>query len=78
LQEFRPNYYDLILLDIKIPILNGFELCKKIIEIDETAQIIFITALEYRKNIKDQIYPQLSNNNTIYIRKPIENQKLIK
>jgi DNA-binding response OmpR family regulator len=33
LQEFRPYYYDLILLDIKMPILNGFELCKKIIEL---------------------------------------------
>jgi PleD family two-component response regulator len=29
LQEFRPNYYHLILLDIKMPVLNGFELCKK-------------------------------------------------
>jgi PleD family two-component response regulator len=26
LQEFRPSYYDLILLDIKMPVLNGFEL----------------------------------------------------
>ena len=29
IQEFIPNYYDLILLDIKMPVLNGFELCKK-------------------------------------------------
>jgi DNA-binding response OmpR family regulator len=30
LQEFKPYFYDLILLDIKMPILDGFELCKKI------------------------------------------------
>jgi CheY-like chemotaxis protein len=29
LEEFTPNYYDLILLDIKMPILNGFELVKR-------------------------------------------------
>ena len=46
LQEFRPNYYDLILLDIKMPVLNGFALCKKIREIDNKIQIIFITASE--------------------------------
>ena len=46
IQEFRPNYYDLILLDIKMPVLNGFELCKKIRELDKTLQIIFITASE--------------------------------
>jgi PleD family two-component response regulator len=39
LQEFRPFHYDLILLDIKMPILNGFELCKKIIEFDRTVHI---------------------------------------
>jgi CheY-like chemotaxis protein len=77
LQEFRPYYYDLILLDIKMPVLNGFELCKKIIEIHKSIQIIFITALpEYYKNIRDQSYPELSN--TMYIQKPIGNQELIK
>ena len=81
LQEFRPNYYDLILLDIKMPVLDGFELCNKIIEIDKNARIIFVTASgEYSRKIKHQLYPELSNNDniTMYIRKPIENQKLIK
>jgi CheY-like chemotaxis protein len=31
-KEFRPNYSDLILLAIKMPVLNGFELCKKLID----------------------------------------------
>jgi CheY-like chemotaxis protein len=44
LQEFRPHLYDLILLDIKMPMLSGFDLCKIIIELDPTVHILFITA----------------------------------
>jgi two-component system catabolic regulation response regulator CreB/two-component system response regulator ChvI len=81
LQEFRPNYYDLILLDIKMPVLNGFELCKKIRECDKAVQIIFITAAEesFYKNFGKQYYPQLSNDiNIKYVQKPIGNEELVK
>ena len=77
IQEFRPNYYDLILLDIKMPLINGFELCKKIIELDNTIQIIFITASEeYYNKLKKQSYPELSN--IVSIQKPIGNEDLVK
>jgi two-component SAPR family response regulator len=36
--------YDLVIPDIKMPVLNGFELCENIIEIDKTMHITFITA----------------------------------
>ncbi|MFL6400205.1 MAG: response regulator [Nitrososphaeraceae archaeon] len=76
LKEFRPNYYGLILLDIKMPILNGFELCKKIIEIDNTVQIAFITASEiYYEKAREKYYPELDNIN--YIQKPIGNEELV-
>jgi two-component system response regulator VanR len=42
LKDFRIDYYDLILLDIKMPVLNGFELCKKIREVERTVNIFFI------------------------------------
>ena len=60
LQEFKPNYYDLILLDIKMPVLNGFELCTKIREVDKAVHIIFITASEqYYEQFRTQHYPEL-------------------
>ena len=37
--------YDVIILDIIIPNLNGLELCKKIREIDKTTKILMLTAL---------------------------------
>ena len=77
LKEFRPDYYDLILLDIKMPVLNGFELCKKIIELDRTVHIVFITASEeYYKQFRSQHFPELGKIN--YIQKPIGNEELIR
>ena len=76
LQEFRPYYYDLILLDIKMPVLNRFDLCKKIIELDKTVYIIFITASEeYYEKFRSQHFPELGKIN--YIQKPIGNQELV-
>jgi DNA-binding response OmpR family regulator len=76
LQEFRVNYYDLILLDIKMPVLNGFELCKKIREVDRTIHIIFITASEaYYEKFRGQHFPELGKIN--YIQKPIGNEELV-
>ena len=76
LQEYRPTYYDLILLDIKMPVLNGFELCKKIIELDKTVHIVFITASEeYYEKFRSQHFPVLGKIN--YIQKPIGNEELI-
>jgi DNA-binding response OmpR family regulator len=76
LQEFRANYYDLLLLDIKMPVLNGFELCKKIREIDKPVHIIFITAAEaYYEKFRGQHFPELRKIN--YIQKPIGNEELV-
>jgi DNA-binding response OmpR family regulator len=77
LQEFRPYYYDLILLDIRMPVLNGFELCKKIIELDKTVHIIFITASEeYYEQFRTQHFPEIGKIN--YIQKPIGNEELVR
>jgi CheY-like chemotaxis protein len=77
LQQFKPYFYDLILLDIKMPELNGYELCKKIIELDKTIHIIFITASEaYYEQLRNQHYPELRKIN--YIQKPVGNRELIR
>src|SRR5215216_1109742 len=80
LKEFRPNYYDLCLLDIKMPMLNGFELCKKIRKVDKSLYVIFITAAEeYYEKFRSRHYTEITNNNnnTSFIQKPIGNKELI-
>jgi CheY-like chemotaxis protein len=76
LQEFKPYFYDLILLDIKMPVLNGFELCKKILQLDRTVHIVFITASEeYYERFRSQHFPELGKIN--YIQKPIGNEEMV-
>ena len=54
-----------------MPVLNGFELCKKIIELDKTVHIIFITALEeYYEQFRSQHFPELGKIN--YIQNQLE------
>jgi two-component SAPR family response regulator len=68
--------FDLILLDIKMPVLNGFELCKEIREIDKRVHIIFITASEaYYEKFRGQHFPELGKIN--YIQNPIGNDELV-
>jgi two-component SAPR family response regulator len=70
----------LILLDIEMPLLGGFELFKKIREVDKSIAIIFITAsVEFYKKVRQERYPELINyNNVKYIQKPIRNKELTK
>ena len=41
LDEFKSNYYDVALIDINIPHLDGFDLYKKIKELDNNLRIYF-------------------------------------
>ncbi|HEX5891219.1 MAG TPA: response regulator [Nitrososphaeraceae archaeon] len=34
LSEFKPDFYDLILIDINMPKMNGFDFCAKVFEVD--------------------------------------------
>ena len=47
LSSFKPNFYDLILLDIKMPNIDGFELYGEIKKRDDKVKVCFLTASEY-------------------------------
>jgi DNA-binding response OmpR family regulator len=46
LSKFRPGLYDLVLLDIKMPKMNGFQLCRKLRSIDYKIKMCFLTAAD--------------------------------
>jgi DNA-binding response OmpR family regulator len=77
LSNFKPDYYDLIVLDIKMPDMDGFELYREIQKIDNKANVCFLTASElYYKEFRTKEYSAI--NKDLFIRKPIANEELIK
>jgi two-component system, OmpR family, response regulator ChvI len=44
LSAFKPHSYDLLILDIKIPTMNGFELYEEMKKIDDKVKVCFLTA----------------------------------
>jgi DNA-binding response OmpR family regulator len=80
LSNFKPGLYDLSLLDIKMPKMNGFELYQKIKEIDEKAKIYFITASEmfYEEYRTGAVGGYPSIDKEYFIQKPFKIDDLIK
>ena len=77
LENFRPGLYDLLLIDIAMPKMNGFELYDKIRELDKKVKISFVTANEmFYEEIRKEAFPELDTT-ICFIRKPIENPDLI-
>ncbi|MGB7952747.1 MAG: response regulator [Candidatus Nitrosopolaris sp.] len=46
LSEFKEGAYDLVILDYKMPNMNGFELCRKIRKVDGKVRVCFLTAFD--------------------------------
>jgi DNA-binding response OmpR family regulator len=77
LSAYRAGVYDLLLLDIRMPRMSGFELYDRIKEIDDRVNVCFVTAYEeYYDEIKKR-FPH-SEKAEWFIRKPIGIEELVK
>jgi two-component system catabolic regulation response regulator CreB/two-component system response regulator ChvI len=76
LSAFKPGIYDLLLLDIKMNKMGGFELFREIQKKDKNVNACFITAYEiYYESLKHE-FPGL--NVGCFITKPIDIDSLVK
>ena len=73
LEKFKAHSYDLVVLDIKMPELNGFDLYREIKKLDKKVKVL--TAAEMYYNEYPDIFSSLPNK--YFIRKPIQNEELI-
>lgn len=76
LLNFKPHFYDLLLADINMPKMNGFELCSRILEIDVNVRICFITAGDTNIEALREVYPTSSIG--CFIKKPVSINELIR
>jgi DNA-binding response OmpR family regulator len=76
LSKYKPGSYDLIILDIKMPKMDGFELYQEIKRKDNNAKICFLTASElYYEKFRKKEFSALDKD--LFIRKPIGNEELV-
>jgi DNA-binding response OmpR family regulator len=81
LSNMRPDFYNILLLDINMPLMNGFELYDKIKKIDSQVKVCFTSAFDVNYNTLREKFPSLNIEYLIQkdiIRKPIEISELIK
>jgi CheY-like chemotaxis protein len=78
LSNFKLGLYDLLLLDIKMPEMNGLDLYQRIRKIDSNVKICFLTASElfYEEYRRVDAYPTLDKE--YFIQKPLRTEELIR
>ena len=78
LENFNAGYYDLLLLDIKMPEIDGFHLYQEMKKIDDRVKVCFLTASEmyYERFRKKEEFAQMDKD--LFLRKRIQNEELIK
>jgi two-component system, OmpR family, response regulator ChvI len=75
LSNFKSGYYDLLIIDIRMPNMTGFELYRKIREIDSKVRVCFITAFEtYFEKFRQGFFPLEEIKG--FIKKPIQIEDL--
>ena len=76
LANYKPGDYDLIILDIKMPEMDGFQLYDELRKKDHKARICFLTASEmYYEEFRKGNYNVIDRN--LFIKKPIDSEDLL-
>ena len=73
--DYKPGLYHLLILDIKMPQIDGFELYERIHKMDNNANVFFLTAASDFSEYKGGNKPLGENR---FIQKPIDGPELLK
>ena len=77
LSSFKPGLYDLIIIDIMMPKMDGFELYERLKTVEPGVKVCFLTAGEIsREEIREEEHCTL--NKDLFLQKPISSDDLIR
>ena len=76
LSEFKTDFYDLLLVDINMPKMNGFDFCVKAMEIDVNPRFCFMSSGLINQEALREQYPSLSIG--CFIKKPVTIENLVR
>jgi two-component system catabolic regulation response regulator CreB/two-component system response regulator ChvI len=76
LESFKSSAYDLVILDIKMTPITGFELFRRLLVIDNKVRVCFMTAFEVYHDEFRRVFPTISVD--CFVRKPVTIDKLAK
>ncbi len=74
LEHFRPDTYDVVVLDVRMPRMNGFQLYREIMKRDDSTKVLFITAFEESPEEFKKAFPELDTHR--FMKKPFTISKL--
>ena len=76
LVEFTPNFYDLLLIDVNMPLLDGFQLAQNLARRDLNVRVCFMTSGEINMDAAREVHPLRSLG--CFIKKPITAEQLLR
>lgn len=77
LKSFKPDFYALVLIDITMPKMDGFQLYESLKKIDPNVKACFLTASEMYYGVRRGVEHCALNKN-VFLQKPISTDDLIK
>lgn len=80
LSSFQAGSYDLLLIDIVMPQIDGFGLYEEIRKLDEKVKVCFITAYDVNYKALRAVFPSANSVEDIgcFIKKPVNVEDLVK
>jgi two-component system, OmpR family, response regulator ChvI len=75
LAKFKPNAFDIAILDIRMPKMSGFELYREMTKVDGKTKIVFLTAFDVYREEFEKMFPNMKV--TAFLKKPMTIAKLV-
>jgi DNA-binding response OmpR family regulator len=75
LDHFKPDYYDMLITDIRMPVITGFEVYRRVRKLDGKVKVAFMTAFDVYDGEFKKVMPSIDVK--CFFKKPIRMKELV-